>query len=125
SGVRIGLATGLVVVGDRIGAGGAREYGVVGETPNLAARLQTLAEPGTVVIAPSTRQLVGSLFDCRDLGLTGVKGFAEPVRAWQVLRASAIASRFEALRGNAALTPPVGPAAELRLLDRRWDEAEA
>jgi class 3 adenylate cyclase/predicted ATPase len=123
--VRIGIATGLVVVGDLVGAGEAREYGVVGETPNLAARLQALADPGTVVIAPSTRQLVGALFDYRDLGLTEVKGFAEPVRAWQVLRASAIASRFEALHANAALTPLVGRSEELELLQRRWEQVKA
>jgi class 3 adenylate cyclase len=82
---RVGVATGLVVVGDLIGRGPAQEQAVVGETPNLAARLQALAEPGTVVIAPTTRRLVGGLFECADLGDRRVKGFAEPVRAWRVL----------------------------------------
>ena len=80
---RIGIATGLVVVGDLIGEGSAQEQSVVGETPNLAARLQTLAQPDTVVIAASTRRLVGDLFDYRDLGAVEVKGIAEPVPAWR------------------------------------------
>ena len=74
--VRVGIATGLVVVGDLIGAGAAQEQAVVGETPNLAARLQTLAEPGAVVIAAATRRLTGGLFDYRDLGTMALKGFA-------------------------------------------------
>src|SRR5215468_456188 len=82
--VRIGIATGLVVVGDLIGTGAAQEQAVVGETPNLAARLQALAEPGTVVIAASTRRLTGGLFEYRDLGTVALKGFAEDVPAWQV-----------------------------------------
>src|SRR5439155_9508949 len=97
---RVGIATGLVVVGDLIGEGSAQEQSVVGETPNLAARLQTLAEPDTVVIAASTRRLVGDLFEYRDLGAVEVKGLAAPVSAWPVLRPSAVASRFEALRGS-------------------------
>src|ERR1700674_4135139 len=104
--VRIGIATGLVVVGDLIGAGSAQEQTIVGETPNLAARLQALAEPGTVVIASSTRRLTGGLFEYRDLGTVTLKGFAENVPAWQVLGASAIESRFEALR--TATMPLVG-----------------
>ena len=95
---RIGIATGLVVVGDLIGEGSAQEQSVVGETPNLAARLQALAEPDAVVIAAGTRRLVGDLFDYRGLGAVEVKGIAAPVTAWQVLRQSAVASRFEALR---------------------------
>jgi class 3 adenylate cyclase len=83
--VRIGIATGLVVVGDLIGAGAAQEQAVVGETPNLAARLQALAQPGAVVIASSTRSLTGGLFEYRDLGPVALKGFAENVPAWQVL----------------------------------------
>jgi class 3 adenylate cyclase len=79
--VRVGIATGLVVVGDLIGAGAAQEQAVVGETPNLAARLQALAEPGTVVIAASTRRLTGGLFEYRDLGTVTLKGFAENVPA--------------------------------------------
>ena len=92
--VRIGIATGVVVVGDLIGEGAAQEQGVVGETPNLAARLQTLAEPGQVVIAPSTRRLTGGLFEYRDLGRVVLKGLADPIQAWQVLAASAVQSRF-------------------------------
>jgi class 3 adenylate cyclase len=104
--VRVGIATGLVIVGDLIGAGAAQEQAVVGETPNLAARLQALAEPGAVVIAAATRRLTGGLFDYRDLGATTLKGFAGNVPAWQVLGASAIESRFEAMR--TAMTPLVG-----------------
>jgi len=98
---RVGIATGLVVVGDLIGEGSAQEQSVVGETPNLAARLQALAEADAVVIAASTQRLVGNLFEYRDLGAVAVKGIAGPVPAWQVLRPSGVASRFEALRGSA------------------------
>jgi class 3 adenylate cyclase len=111
---RVGIATGLVVVGDLIGEGSAQEQSVVGETPNLAARLQALAEPETVVIAAGTRRLLGDLFEYRDLGGVEVKGIAAPVAAWQVLRPSAVASRFEALRGS-ALTPLVGREEEIDL----------
>src|SRR5215471_13290356 len=83
--VRVGIATGLVVVGDLIGAGAAQEQAVVGETPNLAARLQALAEPSAVVIASSTHGLIGGLFEYRDLGAVSLKGFADNVPAWQVL----------------------------------------
>ena len=121
--VRVGIATGLVVVGDLIGTGMAREHEVVGETPNLAARLQARAEPGTVVISSSTRGLTGGLFDYRDLGAAALKGFAETVPAWQVLGASAAESRFEALR--ASTTPLVNRAEEIDLLLRRWERAKA
>jgi class 3 adenylate cyclase len=121
---RVGVATGLVVVGDLIGEGSAQKQSVVGETPNLAARLQALAEPVAVVIAAGTRRLVGDLFECRDLGAVEVKGIATPVPAWQVLRLSAVASRFEALRG-AALTRLVGRDEEIELLLRRWARAKA
>jgi len=120
---RVGIATGLVVVGDLIGEGSAQEQSVVGETPNLAARLQALAEPGTVVIAAGTRRLVGDLFEYRDLGTVEVKGIAAPVPAWQVLGPSAVASRFEALRGS-ALTSLVGREEEIDLLLRRWARAQ-
>jgi class 3 adenylate cyclase len=120
--VRIGIATGLVVVGDLIGAGAAQEQAVVGETPNLAARLQTLAEPGTVVIAASTRRLIGGLFEYRDLGTTALKGFAQSVPAWQVLGAGTAESRFEALR--ATTTPLIGRDEEVDLLMRRWKQAK-
>jgi class 3 adenylate cyclase len=119
---RVGIATGLVVVGDLIGEGSAQEQSVVGETPNLAARLQALAEPDTVVISASTRRLVGDLFEYRDLGAIEVKGIAGPVPAWQVLRPSAVESRFEALHGS-ALTPLVGRDEEIDLLLRRWARA--
>src|SRR6516162_6273387 len=114
---RVGIATGLVVVGGEV-----VEHDVSGETPNLAARLQTLAEPDTVVIAASTRRLTGDLFEYRDLGEIELKGIAGPVLAWQALRPSAVESRFEALRG-AALSPLVGRDEELELLLRRWARA--
>jgi class 3 adenylate cyclase len=98
---RIGIATGLVVVGEVIGEGAAQEQAVVGETPNLAARLQALAAPDAVVIGPRTRRLLGGLFECRELGPLSVKGFAGPVPAFQVLRPSAVESRFEALHSQA------------------------
>src|SRR6202008_1190851 len=97
---RVGIATGVVVVGDLIGSGEAQERGVVGETPNLAARLQALAEPGAVVIAASTRRLTGGLFEYRDLGTVALKGFAEGTPAWQVLGIGTAESRFEALRAT-------------------------
>jgi class 3 adenylate cyclase/tetratricopeptide (TPR) repeat protein len=120
---RVGIATGLVVVGDLIGEGSAQEQSVVGETPNLAARMQALAEPDVVVIAAGTRRLVADLFEYRDLGAVEVKGIAEPVPAWQVLRPSAVESRFEALH-SAALTPLVGREEEIDLLLRRWARAK-
>jgi class 3 adenylate cyclase len=121
---RVGIATGLVVVGDLIGEGSAQEQSVVGETPNLAARLQALAAPDAVVIAAGTRRLVGDLFEYHDLGVVDVKGLAAPVRAWQVLRPSVVESRFEALRGS-TLTPLVGRGEEIDLLLRRWTRAKA
>jgi class 3 adenylate cyclase/tetratricopeptide (TPR) repeat protein len=122
--VRVGIATGLVVVGDLIGEGDAQERGVVGDTPNLAARLQSLAEPGQVVISNGTRRLTGGMFDYRDLRRVTLKGLADPVQAWQVLGSSTVESRFEAQRG-AALTPLVGREEELELLLRRWQQAKA
>jgi class 3 adenylate cyclase len=120
---RVGIATGLVVVGDLIGSGEAQERGIVGETPNLAARLQGIAEPNTVVIAESTRRLLGSLFELEDLGATDLKGIAGPVPAWAALRPSLVASRFEAMHG-AALTELVGREEEIELLLRRWSKAK-
>jgi class 3 adenylate cyclase/tetratricopeptide (TPR) repeat protein len=119
---RVGIATGLVVVGDLIGSGAAQEQTVVGKTPNLAARLQGLAEPNSVVIAESTRKLLGNLFELEDLGARELKGNAEPVRAWAAMRASAVESRFEALRATSA--PMVGRHEEIDLLLRRWDQAK-
>jgi class 3 adenylate cyclase len=119
----VGIATGLVVVGDLIGEGSVRQQSVVGETPNLAARLQAMAEPGSVVIAAGTRRLIGDLFEYRDFGAVEVKGIAGPVPAWQVMRPSVVASRFEALRGS-ALTPLIGRDEEIDLLLRRWVRAK-
>lgn len=121
--VRVGIATGLVVVGDLLGEGAAREEAVVGETPNLAARLQSLAEPGGVVIAPGTRRLLGGLFDLADLGGHDLKGFAAPVKAWRVLGTSMAEDRFEARRAT-ELTPLVGREEELAMLLRRWELAK-
>src|SRR5262249_54581163 len=116
---RIGIATGLVVVGDLIGEGSGEEHGIVGDTPNMAARLQALAEPGKVVIAEGTRRLTRGLFDYRDLGRVSLKGFSDPVQTWHVVGARAIESRFEA-QHEASLTPLVGREEELELLLRRW-----
>jgi class 3 adenylate cyclase len=121
---RVGIATGLVVVGDLIGEGSAREQSVVGETPNLAARLQALAARDAVVIAATTRRLVGDLFELRDLGAAEVKGIAAPVPARQVLRPTAVASRFEALRGP-ALTRLVGRDEEIDVLMQCWARTRA
>ena len=95
---RVGIATGLVVVGDLIGSGASQEQAIVGETPNLAARLQGIAEPNSVVIAESTRKLVGNLFELEDLGAKDLKGIPGPVRAWAALRPSSVESRFEAMQ---------------------------
>ena len=119
---RIGIATGLVVIGDLVGEGTAQEQAVVGETPNLAARLQALAEPDSVVIAPGTRRLIGGLFDLADLGVHYLKGFSEPVRAWRVVGIGAAESRFEALHGR-HLISLVGREEELHLLLARWRRA--
>jgi class 3 adenylate cyclase/predicted ATPase len=119
---RVGIATGLVVVGHLIGSNEAQECGIVGETPNLAERLQRIAGPNMVVIAEGTRRLLGNLFQLDDLGTRGLKGIAGPVRAWAVLRASSVASRFEALHGT-ALTALVGRQEESELLLRRWSRA--
>ncbi|MCK1512203.1 AAA family ATPase [Bradyrhizobium sp. 190] len=119
---RVGIATGLVVVGDLLGEGAAQEQAVIGETPNLAARLQGLAEPNTVVIADSTRRMLGGLFDYRDLGTLPVAGFDYPVHVWRALGASLVGSRFEALR--AASTPLIGREEEIALLTRRWERAK-
>jgi class 3 adenylate cyclase len=121
--VRVGIATGLVVVGDLIGSGEAQERGVVGETPNLAARLQGIAEPNAVVIAESTRRLLGNLFELEDLGQRDLKGIVGPARAWAALRASSVESRFEALH-TTSLTALVGREEEAELLLRRWSRAK-
>jgi class 3 adenylate cyclase len=121
--VRVGIATGLVVVGDLIGTGAAGEQSVVGETPNLAARLQALARPNAVIIAETTRRQVGSLFELIDLGTQTLKGFAASQPAWRVLGESRVANRFKALRASA--TPLVGRDEEIELLLRRWAGAKS
>jgi class 3 adenylate cyclase/predicted ATPase len=121
---RIGIATGLVVVGDLIGSGEAQERGIVGETPNLAARLQGVAAPNMVVIAEGTRRLLGNLFELEDLGPKDLKGIAGPVQAWAALRASSAEGRFEALHAT-DLTALVGREVELELLLLRWERAKA
>ena len=121
---RVGIATGLVVVGDLIGSGASQEQAIVGETPNLAARLQGVAEPNTVVIAESTRKLVGNLFELEDLGAQDLKGIAGPVRAWAALRPASVEGRFEAMHAS-GLTELVGREEELDLLLRRWSKAKS
>ena len=121
---RVGVATGMVIVGDLVGAGEVRERGVVGDAPDLAARLQLSAQPDTVTIEPTTWRLIGNLFDCRDLAALDTTSDTEPIRRWQVLGESAVASRFEALRGS-KLTPLVGRDEEIDLLLRRWARAKA
>ena len=118
--VRVGIATGLVIVGDLLGDGASQEHGVVGETPNLASRLQALAEPDTVVIDGSTRRLVGRLFEYLPLGSVSIAGFTDLVPVWRVIGANAVDSRFEALR--VARTPLLGRDEEIELLMRRWQQ---
>jgi len=120
---RVGIATGQVVVGDLIGSGEAQERGIVGETPNLAARLQSLAFPNSVVIGPTTRRILGDLFEYQDLGRIEVKGFDAPVQAYQVLRPSSVESRFEAFHPN-TLTALIGRDEEIEILMRRWERAK-
>jgi class 3 adenylate cyclase len=121
--VRLGIATGLAVVGDLIGAGAAQEQAIVGETPNLAARLQALASPDGIIIADTTRRHVGGLFELRDLGPQLLKGFSGTPHAFEVLTESDVDSRFEALRSRS--TPLIGRDEEIELLLRRWDQAKA
>lgn len=120
--VRVGIATGDIVVGDLIGTGAAQEQAVVGAAPNLAARLQALAEPGTVVISAATRRLTAGRFEYRDLGTVPVKGFPEPIHAWQVIRTSAIESRFEALHADQQV-PLLGREQDIDLLLQCWAQA--
>jgi class 3 adenylate cyclase len=121
--LRIGIATGLVVVGEPIGTGESRQQTAIGETPNLAARLQGLAEPNSIVIDATTRRLIGGLFDCRDLGLVALKGLPQPVQAWQVVDETSVEGRFEALHAG-AMTPLIGRDEEFDLLLRRWQQAK-
>jgi class 3 adenylate cyclase/predicted ATPase len=121
---RVGIATGLVVVGDLVGEGSAQEEAVVGETPNLAARLQGLAPPGNIVIAESTRHLLGDLFLLRALGLQTLKGVPSPLPAFVILRERAVESRFAA-RQSGGIAPLVGRDQELALLVERRRQAGA
>jgi predicted ATPase/class 3 adenylate cyclase len=121
--VRVGIATGMVVVGNLTGEGAAKEQTVIGETPNLAARLQALAEPGTVLISESTHRLTDGHFDYRNLGPVALKGWADPIPAWQVLGATGVESRFEA-QHKTRLTPLIGRDEEFELLLRRWQHAK-
>jgi len=121
---RVGIATGLVVVGDLIGSGASQEQAMVGDTPNLAARLQGVAEPNSVVVGESTRKLVGSLFELEDLGPQELKGISGPVRAWSALRPASVEGRFEAMHAS-GLTDLVGREEELDLLLRRWSKAKS
>jgi class 3 adenylate cyclase len=121
--VRLGIASGLAVVGDLIGTGSAQEQAIVGETPNLAVRLQALADPNVLVIADGARRQIGALFEIADLGPQPLKGFVEPQRARRVIAEARGLSRFEALRSRAM--PLVGRHEELDLLTRRWEEAKA
>ena len=120
---RVGIATGLVVVGDLIGSGASQEQAIVGETPNLAARLQGIAEPNSVVVAESTRRLVGNLFVLHGLGAQDLKGVSSAVQAWAALRPASVESRFDALHAT-GLTELVGREEELELLLRRWSKAK-
>jgi hypothetical protein len=118
--VRIGIATGPVIVSDQIGEGTASETAVIGETPNLAARLQALAQPNQIVVSASTRAMLGDHFDLEDLGVCEIKGFAEPVPAWRVLSARDVESRFAATQTGSS-APLVGRQEEMGLLLRAWE----
>lgn len=122
--VRLGIATGLVIAGDRIGEGASEEEAIVGEPPNLAARLQGLAKPNSVVISDTTHRLLAGRLDCRDLGLHELKGFGEPQQVWEVLGTQSISSRFEAAHG-ATLITLVDRAEIMQLLQDRWSRAQA
>ena len=121
---RVGIATGLVVVGDLIGSGASQEQAIVGDTPNLAARLQGVAEPNSVVVAEGTRKLLGSLFELEDLGPQELKGISWPTRAWAALRPASVEGRFDAMHAS-GLTELVGREEELDLLLRRWSKAKS
>jgi class 3 adenylate cyclase/pimeloyl-ACP methyl ester carboxylesterase len=120
---RIGLATGLVVVGDLLGEGAAREEAVFGETPNLAARVQQLAAPGSVTMADVTRRLLGGQFELEDLGAHPLRGFGDPARIWRAVGEHGVADRFEARRAVGGLTRLVGREHEIALLLDRWSAA--
>ena len=121
---RVGIATGLVMVGDLVGKELVWERAVIGETPNLAARLQAIALPDTVVIAPSTRRLIGEMFEYEELGEFELKGFADRIEVCRVVAEREVASRFEAFRYGSFLTPLVGRDGELASLMRLFEEAK-
>jgi class 3 adenylate cyclase/predicted ATPase len=121
--VRIGIASGLVVVGDLIGEGPSREFALVGDAPNLASRLQALAGPSQILIAPRTRLLLGGLFEFADLGDHNLKGFERPIRVWRVVAPGSLLSRFEA-RTSLHLTPLIGRQPEVRLLHKQYSKAK-
>ncbi len=120
----VGIATGLVVIGEKPGPGDLRQHVAIGETPNLATRLQDVAGPGEVAIAAGTRRLLGQLFDTRALPDIEVKGLREPVPAWQVLGEAVGVSRFDARRAD-SLSALVGRQEETELLLRRWNQAKS
>jgi class 3 adenylate cyclase/predicted ATPase len=121
---RVGIATGLVIIGDRVGGGELRDHEILGDPPNLAARLAASAQPDTVAVDPTSRRLIGNLFDCREVGTIEAAGGSEPIRSWQVLGGNSVASRFEALHGS-ALSQLAGREEEIDLLLRRWARAKA
>ena len=121
--VRLGIATGPVVVGDLIGEGASQESAVVGDTPNMAARLQALAEPNSVIVGPGTHELTAGQFEYDDLGTHELKGISAPIGAWRVIAPAAAESRFEAAH-RSGITPLVGRENEIGLLLERWDQAK-
>ncbi|MBL8534505.1 MAG: adenylate/guanylate cyclase domain-containing protein, partial [Betaproteobacteria bacterium] len=121
--VRVGVATGMVVIGDVLGEGAAREQAVSGITAHLAARVQAVAQPGQVLVADSTRLLLGNLFDCQDLGLHPMKGFSEPQRVWHVAAEQHVVSRFKAQRQRHGSAPLVGRDGEAAALQDLWAKA--
>jgi predicted ATPase/class 3 adenylate cyclase len=121
---RVGIATGMAIIGDFSGDGALQDREIIGDAPNLAGRLHLSARADIVAIEPATRRLIGNLFDCRDLGTIDMINVAEPLRIWQVLGESAAVSRFEALRGL-VLSPLVGRDEEINVLLRRWASAKA
>jgi class 3 adenylate cyclase len=122
--VRVGIATGPVVVGDLLGQGASQEAAVTGETPNLAGRLQSLAAPNAIVISDTTYRLAGGTFECANRGKHALKGFAEPVQTWSVIRPRPVESRFDATRSS-GITELIGRNEEVEILLRRWQRAKA
>jgi hypothetical protein len=121
---RVGIATGIAIIGNLKAGGTSEDREIVGDAPNLAMQLRLSAQPGIVAIEPITRRLIGGLFDCRDIGTLASAGGTEPVRAWKVLGEAAITNRFEALHGP-ALTGLVGREEETSLLLRLWSRARS